>query len=71
MRLTFQSKRPDFLLSLRDQTLERTVVEKGDTDIARCRWLTPVILATQEVQMRRIAIGKPAWSNSSQDISQK
>jgi hypothetical protein len=30
---------------------------------AGCQWLTPVILATQEAEIRR----KPPWANSSQD----
>jgi hypothetical protein len=31
---------------------------------ARCWWLTPVILAAQEAELRRIAVLKPAWANS-------
>jgi hypothetical protein len=31
------------------------------------RWLTPVILATQEVEIRRNSGSKPTWANSSRD----
>jgi hypothetical protein len=57
----------------------RKNVQKGK-DLARCRGLTPVIPATQEADIRRIAVrshpedrsSKPSWANSSWDsISKK
>jgi hypothetical protein len=35
--------------------------------VARHQWHTPVILATQEAEIRRIAVQSQPWSNSSQD----
>jgi hypothetical protein len=35
--------------------------------IAGCQWLTPVILATQEAESRKIVVLKPAWANRSRD----
>jgi hypothetical protein len=32
-----------------------------------CWWLTPIIPATQEAEIRRISL-KPAWANSFQDL---
>jgi hypothetical protein len=38
----------------------------------RCQWLTLVILATQEAEIRRILVRRFAWTNSLQDpISKK
>jgi hypothetical protein len=34
---------------------------------ARCWWLTPVILATQEAENRSIAVQSQLWANSLQD----
>jgi hypothetical protein len=34
---------------------------------AGCWWLTPVILATQEAEIRRIVVRSQPWANSSQD----
>jgi hypothetical protein len=34
---------------------------------AGCWWLTPVILTTQEAEIRKIAVQSQPWSNSSQD----
>jgi hypothetical protein len=43
-----------------------------ETILARCQWLTPVILTTQESEIRRIAVQSQAQANSSQDpISKK
>jgi hypothetical protein len=33
----------------------------------RHQWLKPVILATQEAEIRRIAVWKPAWAKSLRD----
>jgi hypothetical protein len=39
---------------------------------AGCRWLMSVVLATQETEIKRITLWKPAQANSSQDpISKK
>jgi hypothetical protein len=39
---------------------------------ARCWWLTPIILATQEAEIRRIVVQSQPQANSSQDpISKK
>jgi hypothetical protein len=39
---------------------------------ARHPWLMPIILATQEAEIRRITVLSQAWANSSQDpISKK
>jgi hypothetical protein len=37
----------------------------------RYQWLTPVILATQEAEIRRILARSQPWTNSSQTLSQK
>jgi hypothetical protein len=34
---------------------------------ARHRWLTPIILATQKAEIRRMAIQSQPWANSSRD----
>jgi hypothetical protein len=40
--------------------------------IARHQWLRPVILATQEAEIRRIRVQSQLWANSSPDpISKK
>jgi hypothetical protein len=40
--------------------------------VARCQWLTPVILATQEAEIRRIVIRSQPWQIILQDsISKK
>jgi hypothetical protein len=31
------------------------------------QWLIPVILATEEAEIRRIMVGSQPWANSSQD----
>jgi hypothetical protein len=36
------------------QRLNQPALESGI--VARCQWLTPVILATQEAEIRRIAV---------------
>jgi hypothetical protein len=36
-------------------------------NIAGCRWLMPIILATEEAEIRRIPVLKPAPANSSRD----
>jgi hypothetical protein len=33
--------------------------------LAGCRWLSPVILVTQEAEIRRIAVGSQPLANSS------
>jgi hypothetical protein len=39
---------------------------------AGCQWLTPVIPATQELEIRKVAVQSQPWVNSSQDpISKK
>jgi hypothetical protein len=34
---------------------------------AGCRWLKPVILATQEAEIRRIQVQSQLWANSLED----
>jgi hypothetical protein len=34
---------------------------------AGCRWLMPVILATQEAEIRRMVVQSQLWANSSRD----
>jgi hypothetical protein len=42
--------------------------EEGDKSRrARQQWLPPVILATQEAEIRRIEVPSQPWANSSQD----
>jgi hypothetical protein len=36
-----------------------------------CQWITPVILDTQEAEIRRIKVQSQPRANSSQDLSQK
>jgi hypothetical protein len=46
-------------------------VKKKKID-ARHQWLMPVILATQEAEIRRIAVRSQSWANTSRDpISKK
>jgi hypothetical protein len=40
---------------------------KGRLLKAGCQWLTPVIPATQETEIRRIQVQSQPWVNSSQD----
>jgi hypothetical protein len=40
-------------------------------NFAGCWWLTPVILATQEEEIKRIAVRSQPWGNSSEALSQK
>jgi hypothetical protein len=35
---------------------------------SRCRWLTPIILATQEAEIRRITVQSQSWINSSGEL---
>jgi hypothetical protein len=39
--------------------------------LARCQWLTPVILATQEAEIRRIAVQSQPWQIVHKTLSQK
>jgi hypothetical protein len=39
--------------------------------IARHGWLTPLILATQEAEIRRITVGSQSWANSSLEFISK
>jgi hypothetical protein len=39
--------------------------------ISRCQWLTPVILATQETEIRWIMIRSQPWQRVSKTLSQK
>jgi hypothetical protein len=32
--------------------------------LAQCQWLTPIILATQETEIRRIAVQSQTWQNT-------
>jgi hypothetical protein len=42
------------------------------SNLARHWWLMPIILATQEAEIRRISVKMPAQTNSSRDpISKK
>jgi hypothetical protein len=36
--------------------------------VCQCRWLTPVILATQEAEIRRIMVRSQPWTNRSRDL---
>jgi hypothetical protein len=36
-------------------------------NLAGCWWLKPIILATQEEEIRRIMVQSQPWANSSQD----
>jgi hypothetical protein len=38
---------------------------------ARCQWLTPVILATQEAEIRRIVVGSQPRKTIHKSLSQK
>jgi hypothetical protein len=38
---------------------------------ARCQWLTPVILTTQEAEIGRMAVRRQTWANSSRDLHLK
>jgi hypothetical protein len=40
-------------------------------NIVWCQWLTPVILATQEAEIRRIAVQSQPWANSSRELISK
>jgi hypothetical protein len=52
-------------------SISSTIQNKNHTQ-DRCWWLTPVILATQDAEIRRIAVQKLAQANSLQDhISKK
>jgi uncharacterized protein (DUF305 family) len=41
------------------------------TSSVRCQWLTPVILATQEAEIRRMEVRSQPWANSSRDPIKK
>jgi hypothetical protein len=43
-------------------------VETQNPSWAGCQWLTPVIPATQEAEIRRITVQRPAQGNSFQDL---
>jgi hypothetical protein len=36
-----------------------------DNNRARCQWLMPVILATQETEIRRVTLQSQTWANNS------
>jgi hypothetical protein len=42
------------------------MTQKSQT-LAGCQWLMPVILATQEAEMRRIKVQNQLWANSLED----
>jgi hypothetical protein len=49
-----------------------TFLKTRKQKVARCWWLTPIILATQEAEIRRITVQSQPLANSSQDpISKK
>jgi hypothetical protein len=43
----------------------------GRKEGARCQWLTPVILATQEAEIRRIEVQSQSGENSLRDPTLK
>jgi hypothetical protein len=36
-------------------------------DLARCGWFPPIILVTQEAEIRRIMVQSQPWANNSRD----
>jgi hypothetical protein len=49
-----------FVLDKRDFKTKRTIKDKQ----GQAPWLTPVILATQEAEIRRIMVQSQPWANS-------
>jgi hypothetical protein len=52
-------------------TWEAEVGEPRVQDLARCRWFTPVILATQEAEIRRISVQSQPSHIVSNCVSEK
>jgi hypothetical protein len=64
---------PEYAKSLKIQSRKdgKTNLQMDKGLEARCWWLTPVIPATQEAEIRRMAVQSQTWANSSRDLSRK